>query len=295
MLRAIKGYNDLSESLRNKLNEERKLVGKVVKYKFYIARKNPDGQHKQGEEYLFPALYTLTPVTYTIMEDRLPKQIGLYDGYEVHNEEQEARFRRVTLKERDEGILTLDMTAPEHIEMFEYLELHPKNENGFFRDKNIPAMFCRTDELKEAKQRLRTKELRGQAIMVATRMTEQEVRNFAAAMNWNELEDYEILKDRVIELADKDAEFFRKFVDDPVNEYRATVRRAMDANIISWVPLESKFTWTSNGSVIAVLDRNSASKFLEGMAEWLVTAKNGAETYKKLRGLLAGKEVAHKE
>jgi len=295
MLRAVKGYNDLSEGLRKKLNEERTLVGKYARYKFYIARKNPDGQHKPGEEYIYPALYTLTPVTFSIVEDRVPKQIGLYDGYEVHNDEQEVRFRRVNLRDRDEGILTLDMSVPEHVEVFEYLELHPKNENGFFRDKNIPAMFCRTDELKEAKQRLRTKELRGQAMVVATRMNEQEVRNFAAAMNWNELEDHEILKDRMIEIADKDPEFFRKFVDDPANEYRATVRRAIDANIISWIPLESKFTWTSNGSVIAVLDRQGAAKFLEGMAEWLITSKNGPETYKKLKTLLSGKEVVHKE
>lgn len=291
MLPNTKGYNDLPATMRKKLDEERTVVGKIAKYKFYVAKRNPDGQHKPGEEHIYPAIYTLTPVTFQITDGDSRKQckIGMYDGYELHNDVEDARFKRIIIKERDEGILTLDMSVPEHIEMFEYLELHPKNENGFFRDKNIPAMFCRVDELKEAKQRLRTKELRGQTIMVATRMSEQEVRNFAAAMNWNELEDFEILKDKMIEIADKDPEFFRKFVDDPGTEYKAVIRRAIDANIITWTPLESKFSWTSNGGTIAILDRNSADKNIEGMSDWLMTSKNGPETFKKIKTLITGK------
>lgn len=291
MLPTINGWNEISTILRKKLEDERDQVGKIAKYKFYIAKKNPDGQHKPGEEYVYPSTYTLSPVTFQITEagDRKPKRIGLYDGSETHDDKEEFKFRRVTLRERDEGLLALDLSVPEHAEVFEYLELHPKNENGFFRDKNIPAMFCRIDELKEAKQRVRIKELRGQAIMVATRLGEQEVRNFAAAMNWNELEDYEILKDKMIEIADKDPEFFRKFVDDPSTEYKATVRRAIDASIITWAPVESKFTWTSNNSVIAVLDRNSAANYIDGMADWLMTSKNGPETYKKIKSFLTGK------
>jgi hypothetical protein len=286
MLSISKGYNEISVALQKKLDDERVAVGKLAKYKFYIARKNPDGEHKPGEEYLFPALYTLTPVTFSILEeDRKERSIGLYQGTEKHNDDEEIKFGRVTLLERNEGILNLDLSVPEHM----HLELHPKNENGFFRDKNIPAMFCRVDELKEAKQRLRSKELRGQAIMVATKMGEGEVRNFAAAMNWNELEDFEILKDRMIEIADKDPEFFRKFVDDPAIEYKAIIRRAIDANVINWIPVEAKFIWSSNGSTIAMIDRSSVDKYLDGFSDWLMTAKNGLEVYKKIRTLLTGK------
>lgn len=291
MLPIYKELNKFSPELRKKLNDEATAVGKVAKYKFYIARKNPDPQHQPGEEYLYPAIYTLTPVTYDIADgaERQQIRVGLYAGIHREKDYEEMQFKRVVVISRDEGLLTLDLTITEHQQIFEYLEMHPKNENGFFRDKNIPALFCRIDELKEARQRLKKKELRGQTIMVATRMNEQEVRNFAAAMNWNELEDYEILKDRMIELADKDPEFFRKFVDDPAIEYKAIARRAIDANIISWHPVESKFTWTSNGAVIAVLDRNMAENNIEGLSDWIMTSKNGPEVFKKIKALLTGK------
>lgn len=294
MLPIYKELNNFSPELRKKLNDELTAVGKIAKYKFYIARKNPDPEHKPDEAYLYPTSYTLTPVTYEITDGMGKPQVrvGLYDGIFKDKDLEEIKFKRVSINARDEGLLTLDLRAAEHRQIFEYLEMHPKNENGLFRDKNIPALFCRIDELKEAKTRLLKKEMRGQTIMVASRMGEQEVRNFAAAMNWNELEDYEILKDKMIELADKDPEFFRQFVDDPAMEYRAIGRRAIDANIISWSPVECKFTWTANNSVLAVLDRTTAEKYIDGLADWLITSKNGPEVFKKIKALLSGKTVA---
>jgi len=291
MLPVHKDLNNISSDLRKKLNEELKAVGKIVKYKFYIAKKNPDPEHKPNEEYLYPALYTLTPVVFYIPDgdDRRQVRIGLFDTIVKNKDQDEEKFNRVALHNRDEGILTLDLTQREHQEIFEYLELHPKNENGFFRDKNIPAMFCRIDELKEAKQRVRTREMRGQAMMVATRLDEETTRSFAAAMNWNDLDDYEILKDKITTLADQDPEFFRKVIDDPSLEFKATVKRAIDANIVSWHPAEGKLTWTSNNGTICVLDRNSAEKYIESLGEWLMTSKNGPETFKKIKTLLSGK------
>lgn len=293
MLPVVGELNKFTPDLRKKLNDEVKTVGKVVKYKFYIARKNPDGEHKPNEEYLYPSIYTLTPVVFWISdgEDRRQVKVGLYDTSIRIKDIEEQKFNRVILNSRDEGILTLDLEQREHQAIFEYLELHPKNENGFFRDKNIPAMFCRVDELKEARKSLKIKEQRGQAMMVATRMTEQEIRNFAAAMNWNELQDFDILKDKTVELADKDPEFFRKFIEDPLLEYKSLSRRAMDANILSWIPVESKFIWSSSGSLLCILDRSGAEDPVKGLGEWLMTAKNGQEAFKKIKSLLTVSKV----
>lgn len=291
MLKAIKDFNNLSPELRKRLNEDRANVGKVVKYKFYIAKKNPDAQNTGGE-LLYPALYTLTPVTYVIMDpgDQLPKNIGLAKGLDQSRlPYEEVIIGRVTIPERFCAILSLDLTKIEHIELFEYLEMHPKMEGGKFRDKNIPAMCVRVDELKEAKTKLARRELRSQALTVATRMGEPEVRDFAAAMNWNELDDLDFLREKLTALADTDPEFFRKFIEDPRMEYKAIIRRAIDANVISWLPVEAKFTWTSNGSTIAMLERSEGDKYFEQMADWLMVGKNGAESYKKIKALLAGK------
>lgn len=290
MLKPIKEYNNLSPELRDRLVKQREAVGKTVKYKFYIAKKNPDGQNTGGE-YLYPAVYTLTPVTYTIVDpgDKMPKLVGLAQAIDRYGQIEEVRMNRVTMPERFQGILTLDLNYPEHIELFEYIEMHPKLEGGFLRDKNIPAMVVRVDDLKEAKTKLKQRELRSTALIVATRMSEKEVRDFAAAMNWNELEDLDILKDKLTKIADEDPAFFQKFMDDPLIESKATIRRAIDANIIAWIPVESKFSWVSNGTTIAMLERSEGDKYLDQMANWFRAHKNGEEVYKKIKTMLAGK------
>jgi hypothetical protein len=291
MLRNIEGYNNFSPKLRERLTEARQNAGKTVKYKFYIAHKNPDGEHRAAGEYIYPAAYTLTPVTYTITDpgDGLTKDVGMTTGKVKYGQTEELKFRRVEITERMQGMFFLDLQYPEQIETFEYLEMHPKYEGGMFRDKNIPPLFVRVDELKEAKKSLRQRELRSQALMVSTKMGEQEVRDFAAAMNWNELEDLDVLRDKLTNLADTDPEFFRKFVDDPKAEFKALIRRATDANIIAWIPVESKYIWVSNGGAIAMLEKSEGDTHFEQMADWLMAHKNGQDTYKKIKSLLSGK------
>lgn len=291
MLQEIKQYNKLSPELRVRLNKEREIVGDFVKYKFYIAKKNPDAQHAADGEYIYPATYTLTPVTYNILDpgDSKYKLIGLATGIATYGEIEEVTLERISIPGRFAGILTLDLKYMEHRAMFEFLQMHPKLEGGMFRDKNIPAMLARVDDLKEAKTKLKQKELRSTALMVATRMQEKEVRDFSAAMNWNELEDLDMLRDKLTEIADKDPLFFQKFIDDPLLESKAVVRRALDANIIAWIPVENKFVWVSNGSTIAMLERGEGEEYMDKMAHWFRAHKNGDEVYKKMKALLSGK------
>lgn len=291
MLRQFGEFNHFSPELRKRLNDARENAGKVVKYKFHIAHKNPDGEQRAAGEYIYPAAYNLTPVTFSIIDpgDQLIKQVGIATGKERYGLIEEIRFERIEVTERMRGLYMLDLTVSEQIARFEYLELHPKFEGGIFRDKNVPPMFVRVDELKEAKKSLRNREVRGEALMVATRLDEREVRNFSAAMNWNELDDLEILRDKITQLADTDPSFFRKFMDDPRAEYKAMIRRATDANIIAWIPVESKYTWVSNGGTIAVLERTEGDTHFDQMADWFMTHKNGQDTYKKIKNLLSGK------
>lgn len=290
MLRPIDKFNNLSLKLRDRLNESRENTGGTVKYKFYIAHQNPDGERRAAGDLIYPMTYTITPVTYSIRDEGVMKTIGMTDGTVQFDGGREAwHFRRVQVVEREQGIKTLDLSIDEHVEMFEYMELHPKLEGGLFRNTRTPAMFARVDELKESKTKLRVRENRGTALMVATRMNETEVRNFAAAMNWNELEDLDILKDKMTHIADTDPDFFRKFVDDPRQEYKATIKRAMDQNIIAFIPTEHKFIWATNGTTIAILERADGTNFLDQMADWVMAHKNGQDTYKKIKTLQQGK------
>lgn len=280
-------YNNLSEGLRKELKEKLKEVGRYVKYRFAIARINPDGERRAHGEFLYPLRWALTPVTYEIVDpyDQLRKRIGLVTGLKEYGAPSDG-FRRIWLEEQWQGIYILDMENPDDRDAFAYLEMHPKLEGGKFRNPNLPAIFSRIDELKQARKSLTEKENRANAMFVATSMSINEIQDFACAMGWNEHEDIDILRDKVLEIADKDHGFFKSFINNKSIEYRAVIKRAMDNNIIAFQPVESKFVWVTNGQTIAVLERAEGNQVLERMSDWLQTSKNGHEVYGKLKALL---------
>lgn len=285
-------YNNISAQLREKLEKKAKESGRYVKYKFAIAKRNPDGEMKTGGEYLYPLRWSLTPVSYSITDpfDNLRKRIGIIKNLKEYGHPSD-NFARVQLDEQFAGILTLDLENQEDQDKFMYLEMHPKLEGGEFRDKNEMAVFRRIDDVKEAKASLTARENRATAMFVATQMTASEIADFACAMGWDEHEDINILRDKVVERADKDPEWFRKFIDDKSIEYRALIKRAMNNNIISWQPVENKFVWTSNNQTIAILDRCEDGKVLERMSDWLSTSKNGQDVLSKIKAFLFKQKV----
>lgn len=280
-------YNNLSPQLREELEKKLKESGRYIKYKFSIARKNPDEERKTGGEYLYPLRWSLTPVVFIITDpyDKIRKRIGIIKQLKEHGAPSDG-FHRIVLDEQFRGVLTLDLENHEDQDKFMYLEMHPKYEGGIFRDQNEVSVFKRIDDVKEAKKSLTAREERANAMFVATQMTARQIADFACAMGWDEHEDISILRDRVTENAEKDPSWFRSFIDDKSIEYRAVVKRAMDSKIIAFQPVESKMIWVSNGQTIAILERCEGNKVLDRMSDWVITSKNGQEVYNKLKAML---------
>lgn len=280
-------YNNLSDGLRKQLEDKAAESGRFIKYKFAIARKNPDIELRTGGDYLYPQRWALSPVSFDIIDpfDKKRKKIGLVTRLREYGNPDDG-FRRVYLDEPWKGIYTLDMNDKDDRDTFCYLELHPKLENGLFRDPNMAAIFSRIDEVKQAKKSLTEKEDRANAMFVASSMTDNETKDFACAMGWNEHEDIAIIRDKVLDIADKDSKFFKEFINNKSIEYRAVIKRAIDNNIIAFQPVENKFVWVANGQTIAILERCEGNQVLERMSDWVQTSKNGFEVYNKLKNML---------
>lgn len=287
MLQAQGKYNNISQKLRTELEEVAKSAGRFIKYKFSIARINPDGEQKTGGKYLYPLVYTVTPVTYDIVDpyDKTQKRIALVQALKEFGAPSDS-FRRVKLKEGWQGIYTLDMNKIEDRDMFAYLEMHPKMENGRFRDTEQPAMISRIDEKAKATEQLRIRKLKVDAMYVASNMTTQEVRDFASAAGWNEFEDENILVDRITQIAEEKPEFFRDFIDNKNIGTRAILQRAIDNNIIAFLPVESRLVWVATGQTIAVLERADNTNLLERLCDWVLVSKNGPEVFAKIKDML---------
>lgn len=285
-----KHYNHLSDQLRKELQDKATKAGRFVRYKFDIARKNPDGEQRTGGEFLYPILYTLTPATYDIVDpyDKKQKKIALVLRLKEFGADYD-HFGRVTISGGDQGKMLLDLNKPEDRDVFGFLEMHPKMSGGMFQEKNGRGIVSLIDEIKVADDSLKRRNLRIDAMYVAANMQLREIKDFAAAMGWNEHDEPVVLRDRITGLAELDPEFFRSFIDNKSIEYRATIQRAQDNDIIQFLPVESKFVWSSNQQAIAVLDRVEGHNILERMTDWIMTSKNGQEVFTKMKSILSKK------
>ena len=291
-------YNDLSTELRDTLKKEIAKYGKQVRLRFNIGKKNPEynfpGQMLMDEDsgvtqhtaakVIYPAYWELSPVTFSIIDpgDKETKRIGLVKELSERGNPQ--GFLRCVLMDRDRGIKVLDLEQPADIDMFCLLLLHPALKAGMFHNKQSGDLFEIINVAKEAEARSRKRSLKADAMYVAANMIDGEIRDFACSMGWDEDEDFQVLSDRVSEMAEFDHENFNKFMNSVDFACRAVITRAEKAGVIVFVGLENKYTWP-NGQLIAAFERNDSRDRLKALAEYLMGSPKGDEIYKRIKKL----------
>ena len=94
-------FNDLSPELRLELEQKVESFGKRVRYKFDIAKPNPDPEKYNGA-FVYPNMYTLVPTKFTIQdpyENRegksKTKNIGLVDDGFINDKGVPDRFKKI--------------------------------------------------------------------------------------------------------------------------------------------------------------------------------------------------------
>lgn len=292
-------YNNLSDELRATLKKEIAKYGKQVKLRFNIGKKNPEynfsGQMLLDDEsgltqytaskLIYPSYWELSPVTFQIVDpgDKETKRIGLVKELSERGNPQ--GFYRCVLLERDRGIKVLDLEQPADIDMFSMLLLHPSLKEGMFHNKQHGDLFEIVNVVKEAEARSRKRSLKADAMYVAANMTDGEIKDFACAMGWNEDDDFQVLADRVSEMAEYNHEEFNKHMNSVDFACRAVITRAERAGAIIFVGLENKYTW-QNGQLIAAFERNDSRDRLQALAEFLMGSPKGDEIYKRMKKLL---------
>ncbi len=287
-------FNDLSPKLRKELEERVRGFGNTVRYKFDIARTNPDPSRYNGD-IVFPNMYTLDPARFNIKdkyEDRADKQqsklIALVE--DVDEKGLPNRFKKIKVQGRDKGILKLNLEDDnsEDFAFAVFLELHPKQTGGLFFDKTKQQVFSRIDEQSAAKTQREERSIRKKAMDYAEQMSDKDMVDFADAMQWDSSMDKGILKNQIEALAETEPAFFNDLVKGKTVEYQALVKQALNKNIIAYDPAEYKFTYAGNKQPITVVSPVGDKTEVAKLAEWLMIG-GGAETYKKLKSLVEAK------
>ncbi len=274
--------NELSQQLLDTLQKKYDSLPAKLKYKFDVARRNPDPQ-KTGGEVVYNSFWTLQPITFNILDpgDNKVKKIGLVKGHD--NEGRPNDYERINLVERDRGIKTLNKIDLDTYNRFCYLELHPTNSGGKFKNPELGFLFELVNESKDAKNRDSVRKLKGDAMYVASNMSRQEELDFASAMNWDEDMDADVLHDQIGEMAEETPEAFKAFHEGADLGGKALVKRAENNGIIDWVPEEYKYVWSSTKDLIVAFGRSEGMNRLEQMNNWL---SNKPVVLEKIKALL---------
>lgn len=291
LLDNIAHFNELTDEMRSNLEEKIKSYGKVVRYKFDIAKPNPDPQKYNGEN-IYPKMYTLDPCIFSIIDDKdkrpgkRSKKIALIDQTDEKNIPN--RFRKIRVDGGDKGLYTLNILSnQDHFQYAMYLELHPKNRNGMFPDANAHQVFARIDELAYATTQRTERTLKLKALNIAQGMSDAEVVSFADGMVWDSTDEMGLLRNKVEDLAETNPEFFTEVANGKSMEYRAAVKRGLDKQIIGFDPAEYKFIWTNNKQPIVLLQQVDGKSHVEQMADWIERdGDKGSKFYEKLKGLI---------
>lgn len=298
MLQKHSHFNDFSPKFREELEKKARSLGKRVRFKFNISKENPDPEKYNGKV-VYPGMYTLDPRTFRITdtyEDRAAvsksKEVGLVD--KIDRDGKPESFHRIRVFDREKGLKTFEVIDADGKENYEALErvmfllIHPKLKGGKFQDKSKAFVFELIDEKAEAQAGRDRRSAKAKALSIAVAMDESKAKEFADAMMWDSTEEFDILKNRIEELAETTPEFFNDLVNGKNLEYQALVKRAFDKKIISFDPSDHKIIWASNLQPITMLSPVSEKNEVVLFAEWLmVDGKRGDEVYRKIKGLVS--------
>lgn len=298
MLQKFGNFNDFSDQFRTELEEKAKAYGKRVRFKFNIAKENPDPQKYNGDK-VYPGMYTLDPRTFRIVDPHekrtgvsKSKEVGLVD--KVDRDGKPESFHRIRVLDREKGIKEFELVDEnghekyDEIEQVMFLLIHPKLKGGQYQDKSKGSVFELIDEKANAKASSDRRQHKKKALAIAVDMDEKKAREFADAMMWDSTEDFEILKNKIEELAETTPEFFNDLVNGKNMEYQALVKRALDKRVISFDPADYAYLWTSNQQKFANLNPTGEKNEVEKLSEWLqVGGQKEQEIYKKIKGLVS--------
>lgn len=294
-------FNDLSPKLREELEQKVESYGKSVRYKFDIAKPNPDPSRYNGDV-VYPNMYTLDPTKFTLQDSyenrdgkSKTKNIALVDDGYINDKGVPERFKKVRIGASSQSVLKLNIQdSREDFYMAMLLELHPKLKGGKYADKNTHPVISRIDENAAAREQRTERSERLKALNVAQAMSDEELINFADAMQWDSSENSEIVRNQVEELADTNPIYFNDLVQSKAIEYQSLIKQGVNKDLISFDGGAYRFVWTGNQQTITVLSPSGKQNEIQKLSEWMQTSGNkGDDFYKKLKSLVkGGKKVA---
>jgi len=277
-MRSTKYYNNLDSSVIKKFGLDR-LTDTVI-LRLLDVRMDPDNPSQP----IIP-VYKKIPNRDVVIIDGASYDIGAISSvsgdkisfYEIGFWKDEGGFKRLNPRTaRDRDIL-------------EFLLLSNFNGSNPYRDPNVRPLFEVFRPEEKAKQRVDQRLQRVQAITIAASMTEEELREFAASVGWNEAEDVYVLKDKALDWCDRDPKGFVEAQSSRERYIMATLRRAEARDIIAKNILENAWVWKASNQTICSLPRNSERDMYQSFVDWYMSNDVAVKIFHELESIIYGR------
>jgi hypothetical protein len=276
-MQVIKDYNNVSDELIKKCIPELK-DGEVATFQRLGGAYNPEEKrYEYGSYWSYPA------------QDRVKdgkKYITIGVPDEIENEKV-VRPKMLIVHGPEgsffsNGLFQLTKGNVADDEMMEWLFLTDFNESKPDRDQSKTPLFKYVNHKVEAKKSRKVLDELTAALMTASNMGIEEKRSFYSAMNWNLMQDAEVLEANLLQYAkDYPADFLSR-QNDKDAKLKSILKGAQDKGIINYVPEKHAYAWSHNSVVFSKLDRDENKSNIDLLAEALNVAKNGGDTIKAI-------------
>jgi hypothetical protein len=245
----------------------------------------PDPAQAKDTPWIYPTSQRI-PLEDDIMVDGEHHKIMVVETY---NKDSANPKKFIVAGLANNGMFSLHGSQPSEVEIYEFLELCNANASNPNRNPAVTPIFRRIDKVKDAKQATASIDALTEALVFTKSMTEEDMRQFAASMGWNENVDMGILESQVKTFAKSEPEKFLRLIMDEGVRVQAILKKAIDKELITWDAAQYKFHW-ANGNIIATLDRVAGKSNLQLMAEWVLTSTNGTAILESIERLLDPKK-----
>jgi hypothetical protein len=262
-------------------------IGETVVYQLLGGVENPDPDARKAIPVLYPVIVTI-PSKDRIKDKTTGKvvDIGVIENYNINAAGQpEIKYKKLAVfAKANNGLFFCTGGNLSEEEQYEYYELSNYNESNPDRDTSIEPKFKRVDEVKDSKQRNKSRNSLLEALKYFDGMTLGEMKELAASLNWNENMPPDILKDKIGEFAMNKPEDFKKAVMDKGRDVKAIIKQAITAGVIKYDVAQHRITL--NGQTLIKLERVEGVDYLVQAADWMATAKNGEKTLATIKKLM---------
>lgn len=279
-MKVVGHINDVHKDTRpRKLNTD-----EVVRYQLLTGQPNPDAEARKTNPLIFPFSNTI-PAQDRIWDVNKKEHVDIA-LVESYDKDKNITPKRIDVFGKNNGgqfACTGGKVTEE--ELYEYLELTNFNASNPNRDASIEPIFKRIDDLGDAKLRSTKRNSLLEALQYVKNMTNGDVREFAAARNWDENLPYQILRDKIETFAESAPEEFKIFIESKDREVKATIKRAIDAGKIAYDSTQHRISM--NNQTLIKMDRVEGVDFLSQAADWIATHRNGTKVFDQIKKLIA--------